>query len=84
MKKTAKLQETMANPFEMNCDSKELMKNLATIDKRSIRTSFKSTKDPINLAFETIENTSLKTLAIDFFREGFCDLISYVGDFCKK
>ena len=76
MKKTSKQQETVCNPFETKVNSKELMSSLALIDKKSIRTSFKSTQDPINLAFQTIESTSLKTLAADFIKEGFFDFIS--------
>ena len=71
------------NPFETKNNSEALMKNLASIDDRSIRCRFKNTQDPITLAFDTINETPLKTLAKDFVKESFYDFISFVGDFCK-
>ena len=70
--------EEAINPFEINCDTVALMSNLNDIDNRSIRARFKNTQDPINLAFKSIENTSLKTLARDFVKEGFNDIISFI------
>ena len=71
------------NPFEAHQNTDALVENLNEIDKCSIRTKFKATQDPINLAFEAIENTSLKTLARDFVKESFYDLVSFVTDICK-
>ena len=71
------------NPFEVRNNSEALMKSLASIDNRNIRCKFKNTQDPITLAFQTIEETSLKTLAKDFVKESFYDFISFVGDICK-
>ncbi len=71
------------NPFEVRNNSEALMKSLASIDNRNIRCKFKNTQDPITLAFQTIEETSLKTLARDFVKESFYDFISFVGDICK-
>lgn len=75
-------QETF-NPFEIRSNSTALMENLDKIDKRNIRERFKNADDPITLAFETIENVPLKTLARDFVRESFCDIVSFVTDICK-
>ncbi|MBR2069614.1 MAG: hypothetical protein IJ877_07645 [Candidatus Gastranaerophilales bacterium] len=75
--------EEFINPFEVRDNSEALMKSLASIDRRDIRSKFKNAQDPITLAFESIEETSLKTLAKDFVKESFYDFISFVGDFCK-
>lgn len=71
------------NPFEIQNHSKELMSNLNEIDSRSIRAKFKNTADPINLAFQSIENSSVKTLAKDFVRESVSDFISFISKICK-
>ena len=75
--------ESDFNPFEPQQNKEVLVENLNKIDKCSIRTKFKATQDPINLAFEAIENTSLKTLARDFVKESFYDFVSFVTDICK-
>jgi len=72
--------EHAINPFELNNYTDGLIKNLDAIDNKSIRARFKNTQDPINLAFQTIENTSLKSLAKDFVKESFFDLISFITD----
>lgn len=77
------ISEETTNPFIVQDNSEELMKTLASIDKHDIRCKFKNTSDPITLAFDTIGQTSLKTLAKDFVTESFHDFISFVGDFCK-
>ena len=76
-------QEQFINPFEVRDNSELLMKSLASIDNRDVRSKFKNTEDPIKLAFDTIEDTSLKTLAKDFVRESFCDFVAFVGEICK-
>lgn len=85
MKPTANpiLCEETTNPFEIQNDLKKLRANLDEIDSRSIRLKFKNAEDPINLAFESIENTSVKTLAKDFIKEGFTDMISFITKICK-
>ena len=75
-------QETI-NPFETRNNTEALMKSLASIDKRDLRCKFKNTQDPITLAFETIEESPLKTLAKDFVKESFYDLVAFISDFCK-
>ena len=75
--------EEIFNPFEAKLDAVSLRSNLDAIDNRDIRSKFKNAQDPINLAFQSIENTSLKTLAKDFVKESFYDFISCVKDFCK-
>ena len=76
--------EEQINPFEMSCDRKALLSSLDAIDNKSIRTRFKNTKDPINLAFESIEKTSLQKLARDFVKESFTDVISFVSSFVNN
>lgn len=76
----AKLMEETFNPFEPVDNSEVLKSNLNEIDARSIRSTFKATEDPIQYVFESFENTSLKTLARDFVKEGFCDIISFVSN----
>ena len=71
------------NPFETKTDRASLMASLNEIDDKSITRRFKNTEDPINLAFERIENVLLKTLAKDFVKESFFDLVSFVTDICK-
>ena len=71
------------NPFTPQDNSAALMESLNEIDSSSIRCKFKNTTDPINLAFETIDNTPLKTLAGDFVRESFSDIVSFVSNICK-
>ncbi len=77
------LLEDSFNPFEVSFSKEQLMDNLNEIDERNIRTKFKNAQDPINLAFDAIEKTSLKTLARDFVKESFCDIVSFVTDICK-
>ena len=76
-------QEETTNPFEVQNNSAELKSCLDEIDSRSIRCKFKNAKDPIGLAFETIESTSIKALAKDFVRESITDFISFVSKICK-
>ena len=71
------------NPFAVNDNTEALMKSLASIDSRDLMCKFKNTQDPINLAFETIESTSLKTLAKDFVKESFYDFFEFIKDACK-
>ena len=75
--------EETTNPFEIQNNSAELKSCLDEIDSRSIRLRFKNSKDPISLAFETIESTSIKALAKDFVRESLTDFISFVSKICK-
>ncbi len=82
MQKIDLLDETF-NPFNSPISQEELMENLEDLDKGNIRAKFKNTQDPINLAFEAIEKTSLKTLAKDFVKESFYDFVSFITDVCK-
>ena len=79
----ANLLEEEFNPFVVVDKSDILKSNLAEIDKRNIRSTFKATEDPINYVFESFENTSLKTLAKDFVKEGFSDIISFVSNIMR-
>lgn len=84
MKRTVKKQEETFNPFEPKDNTAKLMASLDKIDQRNIRTRFKNAQDPINLAFNTIENTPLKNLAQDFIKESFFDIISFITEGCNK
>ncbi len=75
--------EKIYNPFDNSVDTLKLMSELETIDKKDIRTKFKATSDPIHLAFQTIENTPLKTLAKDFVKESFMDFAEFITSICK-
>ena len=81
--KQSNLMEEDFNPFVIVDKSDVLRTNLAEIDKRNIRSTFKATEDPINYVFESFENTSLKTLARDFVKEGFSDIISFVSNIMR-
>lgn len=71
------------NPFEVRDNSALLKETLSKIDERDIRTKFKATSDPINLAFETLENQSLKSLAKDFITESLSDIADFITRICK-
>lgn len=66
------------NPFEVVDNSQALKANLNAIDDRDIRCKFKATEDPIQYVFDSFDNTSLKTLAKDFVREGLSDMVSFI------
>lgn len=85
MKSTANpiLCEETINPFEIQNNVKKLRESLDEIDSKNIRLKFKNAEDPINLAFESIESTSVKTLAKDFIKESFTDMISFITKICK-
>ena len=70
--------EETYNPFKVVDNSEILKSNLNEIDSRDIRCKFKATEDPIKYVFDSFDNTSLKTLAKDFVKESFTDIISFV------
>ena len=76
-KRTNLMEETF-NPFEVVDNSEKLRSNLNEIDNRNIRCRFKDTEDPIQYVFDSFDNTSLKTLAKDFVRESFSDVVSFI------
>ncbi len=60
-----------------------LKDTLDEIDVLNIRTSFKTAKDPIYLAFDHIDKQPLKKVAKDFVRdlsEGFVEFITSIPD----
>ncbi len=71
------------NPFEVKDNTLSLRKSLERIDQKDIRVKFKCAQDPINLAFQKIEDISLKTLAKDFVKESFFDFVSFISNVCK-
>ena len=74
---------TEFNPFEVKDNSALLKDTLSKIDERDIRTKFKSTTDPITVAFETLENAPLKTLAKDFVKDSLLDIADFISRICK-
>ena len=76
--KRVNLMEETFNPFEIVNNSEILKSNLNEIDSKSIRSRFKATQDPIQYVFDSFDNTSLKTLAKDFVREGLSDMVSFI------
>ncbi len=83
MNSAAKVLSEEFNPFEVKNNFGLLKETLTKIDERDIRTKFKSTSDPINLAFETLENQSLKSLAKDFITESISDFADFITRICK-
>lgn len=74
-----------SNPFQNATDTihfsniEGLKSTLDEIDVLNIRTSFKTAKDPIYLAFDHIDKQPLKKIAKDFVRDlqdGFVDFIT--------
>ena len=74
-----------SNPFTNATDSihftniEGLKATLDDIDLANIRTSFKTAKDPIYLAFDHIDKQPLKKVAKDFVRDlsdGFVEFIT--------
>lgn len=74
-----------SNPFANATDSihftniEGLKATLDDIDVANIRTSFKTAKDPIYLAFDHIDRQPLKKVAKDFVRDlsdGFVEFIT--------
>ncbi len=74
-----------SNPFANATDTihfaniEGLKSTLDTIDVANIRTSFKTAKDPIYLAFEHIDRQPLKKVAKDFVRDlsdGFVEFVT--------
>ena len=76
-------QEETINPFEIQNNPAELKSSFDLIDSKDIRLKFKDSTDPINLAFESIESSSVRTLAKDFVRESLSDFVSFVSKICK-
>ena len=85
MRRNANLnfEEETINPFEIQNNPIELKSCLDDMDSRDIRFKFKNTVDPINLAFQAIESTSIAYLAKDFVKESFVDFVSFVSKICK-
>ena len=74
------LMQESFNPFEVVDNSEVLRANLNEIDNRNIRCKFKATEDPIRYVFDCFDNTSLKTLARDFVKESFSDMVSFISN----
>jgi len=75
--------EEAFNPFETKINTTALMQSLNSIDSSDFRGKFKTTKDPIAYAFQSIESAPLETLAKDFITEGLSDIIHFISKICK-
>ena len=82
-----------SNPFQNATDSihftniEDLKATLDDIDVLNIRTSFKTAKDPIYLAFDHIDKQPLKKVAKDFVRDlsdGFVEFVTMLPSFFTK
>ncbi len=83
---------TASNPFSNATDIihfsniEGLKSTLDEIDCANIRTSFKTAKDPIYLAFDHIDKQPLKKVAKDFVRDlsdGFVEFITSIPSFIQ-
>ena len=83
IKRKVQSKEEVFNPFEVKDNSAVLLQALSSIDSKDLRTKFKATTDPIHLAFDTIENASLKSLACDFVKDSFLDIADFIVKICK-
>ena len=82
-----------SNSFQNATDSihftniEGLKATLDDIDVLNIRTSFKTAKDPIYLAFDHIDKQPLKKVAKDFVRDlsdGFVEFVTMLPSFFTK
>ena len=82
-----------SNPFQNATDSihftniEGLKATLDDIDVLNIRTSFKTAKDPIYLAFDHIDKQPLKKVAKDFVRDlsdGFVEFVTMLPTLFTK
>ena len=71
------------NAFEQVLNASKIMQNIEDIDNASITRKFKSSQDPINYAFNAIENVPLQELAIDFVKETVTDVFEFITGICK-
>ncbi len=58
-----------------------LSEKMDILDQKDIRMRFKNSRDPVLIAFEYLENQSLKKLAIDFVKESISDIMFFVSKF---
>ncbi len=81
--KTLSFEIDTTNAFEQALDASKIMQNIDDIDNASITRRFKSSQDPINYAFDAIENVPLQELAVDFVKETFDDVFEFITRICK-
>ncbi len=62
-------------------DKKGLCEQMDILDKKDIRMRFKNSRDPVLIAFEYLDNQSLKRLAIDFVKESISEIMVFVSKF---
>lgn len=58
-----------------------LVETLNAIDLRNIRTTFKQAKDPVELAFDHIDNQPLSKIAKDAVKDSISDMVGGIEDF---
>ena len=62
-------------------EKKNLTEQMDILDQKDIRMRFKNSRDPVLIAFEYLDNQSLKRLAIDFVKESISDIMVFVSKF---
>lgn len=62
-------------------EKKNLTEQMDILDKKDIRMRFKNSRDPVLIAFEYLDNQSLKKLAIDFVKDSISDIMVFVSKF---
>ena len=72
------------NPFEVHNNTSLLIQKLDEIDSNDLRCKFKSAQDPINIAFQSIEDAPLDKLAKDFVKDTIFDFVSMVKEFIRN
>lgn len=56
-----------------------LQATLELMDKRDLRTRFRSSKDPVFVAFDFVDQQSLGQLAVEFVKDSIWDIANFVS-----
>ncbi len=60
---------------------RNLSEEMDILDQKDLRMRFKNSRDPVLIAFEYLDNQSLKKLAIEFVKESISDIMYFVSKF---
>jgi len=60
---------------------RRLSEEMDILDQKDLRMRFKNSRDPVLIAFEYLDNQSLKKLAIEFVKESISDIMCFVSKF---
>lgn len=64
-----------------NAGKRRLSEEMDILDQKDLRMRFKNSRDPVLIAFEYLDNQSLKKLAIEFVKESISDIMCFVSKF---